>query len=88
VAEGSVQVVEVGNDRIRRVGSSQMEGDHSFRMDSEDVEDRTWQADRVVENDNGGKEVAVAVAQWARTNNCRDGRTGCDQLVVGSGKSG
>lgn len=40
VAEGNVQVAEVGNDRIHQVDSSQMEGDRSFHIDSVEVEGR------------------------------------------------
>jgi hypothetical protein len=76
-------------DRIHQVDSSRMEGGHSFHTGSEEVEVRTWQADQVVGCDNGVKGVgAVVAAQCARTNNYHDGRTECDQRVVGSGKSG
>ena len=93
VVEDNVQGVEVGNDHTRRAGSSQTEGDHSFHIDSEEVEVRTWQADQVVGCDNDVKDVAAAAAaavaaQCARMNNSHDGRTDYGQRVVVSGKSG
>lgn len=90
VVEDNVQGVEVGNDHTRRAGSSQTEGDHSFHIDSEEAEVRTWQAVQVVGCDNGAKDVVVAAvaAQCARMNNSHDGRTDYGQRVVVSGKLG
>lgn len=88
VVEGNVQAEEVGNDRTHQVGSSRMEGDHSFRIDSGEEEVRMWQADQVVECDSGVKGVAAAVARWARTNNCHDGHTVYDRMVVALEKPG
>lgn len=86
VVEGNVQAV--GNGHIHQADSSRMEGDHSSRIGSEEVEVRTWQTDQVAGCGNGVKGVAVAVAQCARTNNFHDGRIEHDQRVVGSGMSG
>lgn len=88
VVEGNVQAVEVGSDHIRQIDSSQMEGVHSFHMDSGEVGVRTWQVDQIVGCDNGVKGVAAAAAQCARTNNYHDGRTEYGQGVVVSGKLG
>jgi hypothetical protein len=89
VAEGNVQVVEeAGNDRIHRVDSSRMEGDHRFHIDSVEAEDHMWQVDQAVGCDNGVKEVVAAVVQCAHRSNCHDGHTGCDQRMAGSGKWG
>lgn len=85
VVVGNAQAV--GNGHIHQADSSRMEGDHSFRIGSE-VEVRTWQADQVEGCDNGAKGVVAVVVQFARTNNCHDGRIEHDQRVVGSGKSG
>lgn len=84
VAEGNVQ--EAGNDRIRRVDSSQMEGDRSFRIDSGGVEGHMWQEDRVVGDDNGVREAAAV--QSVHTNNYHGGHTEGDRRVAGLGWSG
>lgn len=86
VAEDNVDAVEeAGNDRIRRVDSSQMEGDHNFHIDSGEVDDHTQQADQAVGCDNDVKDVEVAVAQRVHTNSCHDDRTERGRGAVGWG---
>jgi hypothetical protein len=85
VVGGNVQV-EVDSAHIRQVDSSRLEGDHSFHIGSGEGEVRMWQADQVVGCDSGVKGVVVAAAQYARTNNCHDGRTVFDRRVAGLGK--
>ena len=87
--EGNVQAVEVGSDHIHWVDSSRMEGGHSFHMDSEKVEVRTWPVGLAVGCDSGVKGVGAAgVARCVRTNNYHDDRIECDRRVVASEKSG
>jgi len=66
-----------------------MEEDHSFHIDSGEVEAHTLQVDQVVWYGNDVKEgVAAVAAQCARTNSYHGGRTEYDQAPVGSGRSG
>jgi hypothetical protein len=87
VVGGNVQA-GAGNDRIHRVDSSRVEGDHSFHIDSGEVADHMWRADRVVGCDSGVKEVEAAEVQCVHTNNYHDDHIECDRRVAGSGKSG
>lgn len=87
VVEGNdVEVVGADNAHNHRVGSSWMEGVHSFRIDSGEVGDRM--KERAVEHGNGVQEVVVVGAQCVHTNNSHDDHTEYDLRVAESEKSG